>query len=397
MPRLTICGGGNAAHVLIGLASQADWEVNVFAPLADEAERFRAGGEITVRQQDKLIPGRAHCISTDPAEVIPGAGLVLLALPAFAHESILRAIANFLEPDVVIGVLPARGGFDFAAHSILFGHKLTLFGLQTLPWACRIVAYGQVVDILGLKAVVDLAAHPPGAAPHLAEQLSPLFKLRLNPVRSFLTLTLANTGQLIHPGLMYGLCRGREHLTFSQAEIPLFYQGVDESTAGLLQAMSDEVQAITKTLADNLPNFDPAEVLPLATWLRRAYPGDIADDRTLHRAFVTNRAYAGLKLPACAAGPNTFTTDYTTRYLAEDVPYGLVVTRGLAELAGVSTPMIDEVIDWTQARLGRCYLLNGSLSGPDLAETRAPQVYGIRTLPQLAQASWGQPVLQIET
>ena len=43
MPKLTICGGGNAAHVLIALASNAGWEVDVFAPLADEAERLQAG------------------------------------------------------------------------------------------------------------------------------------------------------------------------------------------------------------------------------------------------------------------------------------------------------------------------------------------------------------------
>ena len=43
MPKLTVCGGGNAAHVLIALAAHAGWDVDVFAPLADEAERLRAG------------------------------------------------------------------------------------------------------------------------------------------------------------------------------------------------------------------------------------------------------------------------------------------------------------------------------------------------------------------
>lgn len=392
MPKLTICGGGNAAHVLIGLAGQAGWEVNVFAPLADEADRLRAGGGITVRQQDKTSTGRARRISADPAEVIPGSEWVLLALPAFAHESILRAIADFLEPGVIIGALPARGGFDFAAHLILAGRSPTLFGLQTLPWACRILAYGQAVDILGVKDVVNLAARPPTLASHLAQQLTDLFEVSLEPVSSFLTLTLANPGQLIHPGIMYGLCRGRETSTFTKNNIPLFYQGLDPLTADLLQAMSDEVQATARALADDLLTFDPAEVLSLHTWLRRAYPDDIANDRTLHRAFVTNRAYTGLRLPMRAAGPDLFAIDYATRYLAEDVPYGLAVTRGLAELAGVSTPIIDEVIFWAQTCLGRCYLVNGRLSGPDLVETRAPQAYGIHSLAALAQIYMGQPV-----
>jgi hypothetical protein len=384
MPKITICGGGNAAHVLIGLTSQAGWEVDVFAPLGDEADQLRTGGGITVRQQDKTSTGRARRISADPAEVIPDSEWVLLALPAFAHGAVLRAIANFLEPNVIVGALPARGGFDFAAHSILAERNLILFGLQTLPWACRIVTYGQAVDILGTKDVVNLAARPPTLAPRLAKELAALFDVSLEPVSSFLTLTLANTGQLIHPGIMYGLCRGRETTTFANNNIPLFYQGLDQPTANLLQAMSDEVQAITRALADYLPNLDPAEVAPLHTWLRRAYPGDIADDRTLQHALVTNRAYAGLRLPTRAIGPDLFAVDHTTRYLAEDVPYGLVVTRGLAELAGVPTPTIDEIIYWAQARLERCYLLNDHLSGPDLAETHAPQVYGIGDLAALA-------------
>ncbi|MBE7469651.1 MAG: hypothetical protein DPW09_35385 [Anaerolineae bacterium] len=384
MPKLTICGGGNAAHVLIGLAGQAGWEVNVFAPLADEANRLQAGGGITVRQHDKIIRGQARRISADPAEVIPGSEWVLLALPAFAHDTILRAIAHFLEPSVIVGALPARGGFDLAAQSILAGRNLTLFGLQTLPWACRITAYGQAVDILGVKDVVNLAARPPTLAPRLAKELATLFSVPLEPVSSFLTLTLANPGQLIHPGIIYGLCRGRETTTFTKDDIPLFYQGLDLSTAALLQAMSDEVQAITKALADHLPDLDPTEVVPLPTWLRRAYPADIADSSTLHRAFVTNRAYSGLRLPTRAVASERFAVDYTSRYLAEDVPYGLVVTRGLAELVAVQTPTIDEVIDWAQARLERCYLLDNRLSGPDLAETHAPQVYGIYSLEQMA-------------
>lgn len=383
MPRLTICGGGNAAHVLIGLAAQADWDVTVYAPLADEAERLRAGAEITVRQRDKTSTGQARRISADPAEVIPGADLILLALPAFAHQTMLRAMADFLEPGVMIGALPARGGFDWAAHSILAGRNLPLFGLQTLPWACRIATYGRAVEILGVKDVVNLAARPPTLAPRLAKELATLFSVSLEPVSSFLTLTLANTGQLIHPGIMYGLCRGCETTNFTKDNIPLFYQGLDPPTAALLQAMSDEVQVITKTLAANLPYFEPTEVASLHTWLRRAYPADIGDSSTLDKAFVTNRAYAGLRLPTRAVEPNLFAVDFSTRYLTEDVPYGLVVTRGLAELAAVPTPTLDEVIDWAQARLGRCYLLNGHLSGPDLAETHAPQAYGIHTLEEL--------------
>lgn len=393
MPKLTICGGGNAAHVIIALASHAGWQVDVFAPLADEAERLQtgmaAGNGMTAQTEGQPIVGRARRVSANPADVIPGSELVLLALPAFAHGSTLQTIANFLDPHVTLGALPARGGFDYQAFSILKESQrpARLFGLQTLPWACRINTYGREVQILGTKAATSLAAIPAGEAPRLADMLSPLFTLKLTPVSSFLTLTLANTGQLIHPGIMYGLGQGKENDTFAQDEVPLFYQGVDDVTAGILQALSDEVQAIAGALADRVPGFNPQEIITLYEWVMRSYPNDVADGSTLRRAFNTNRAYAGLRLPTRPVEPNTFVIDYQTRYLAEDVPYGLVVLRGIAQLVGVDTPTIDDVITWAQAHLGHQYLVNGALSGADLNKTRAPQVYGITTVADLVAYS----------
>ena len=287
MPRLTICGGGNAAHVLIALAAKGGWEVDVFAPLADEAGRLQAGitarGGITARFAGESIAGCPHHVSADPAEVIPESDVIVLILPAFAHGPTLEAIADFIKPNVSLGAVPARSGFDFQARSILNerGLSLRIFGLQTLPWACRIDTYGQTVDILGTKAEAAFALSPPDESSDWARQLTTLFGLELVVVDSFLTLTMANTGQLIHPGIMYGLSLDKESKTFGQNEIPLFYQGVDPSTAELLQAMSDEVQVITSELDGRLPDFKTNEVLPIYDWLLRSYPNHISDRSTL--------------------------------------------------------------------------------------------------------------------
>ena len=50
--------------------------------------------------------------------------------------------------------------------------------------------------------------------------------------------------------------------------------------------------------------------------------------------------------------------DFGTRYLSEDMPYGLVVTRGIAELADLPTFMIDRVITWAQVHLAEEYLVD---------------------------------------
>lgn len=390
MRKLTVCGGGNAAHVIIALAANAGWDVDVFTPLEDEVERLQAGirqrGGIIARTPERDIVGRPRRISGQPQDVIPGSELILISLPAFAHGPTLRAIADYLDPGVTVGTLPARSGFDYQARSLMDTARLSpvIFGLQTLPWACRIVEYGQVVEILGTKARVDFAVAPVEARARVVAQLDFIAGVDFVAVASLLTLTIANTGQLIHPGIMYGLCQGREADCFDAGHTPLFYQGVDDFTAGILQAMSDEVQAVCAALAEILPDFDPAEIATLYDWLLHSYPTSIENSATLRDAFVSNRAYAGLKVPVRCQESGMYRVDFKARYLAEDVPYGLVVLRGIAELAHVPTPTIDQVITWAQTQLGRSYLENGRLCGADVAETRAPQAFGIQDFHQLA-------------
>jgi hypothetical protein len=386
MPKMTVCGGGNAAHVLIALGNSNGWEVDVFASFGDEADRLAAGiaanDGMTAKFGDRTISGNVRAVSADPAEVIPGSELILIALPAFAHGPTLQDIAPYLDPGTAIGTLPARGGFDFQARAILNIEEksLRLFGLQTLPWACRIVTYGQEVEVLGTKASVEIGVYPAAHTATLIQTLEPLLGLALHPVAGFLTLSVANTGQLIHPGIMYGVCRGKEEKLFSPDELPLFYQGVDENTATLLQAMSAEVQAVAAAVANRVPGFKPEEVVTLHDWLLTSYPHDIEDKTSLQRSFNTNRAYTGLRVPSRPAGDDKRMIDFKARYLSEDVPYGLVVLRGIAELADVATPTIDDVILWAQSLLGKQYLFLLKLSGVDMVGTRAPQVYGITNL-----------------
>ena len=56
--------------------------------------------------------------------------------------------------------------------------------------------------------------------------------------------------------------------------------------------------------------------------------------------------------------------DFSHRYITEDVPYGLVVTRGVAELAGVPTPTIDRVVAWAQRVAGLSYLVEREIDKP---------------------------------
>jgi hypothetical protein len=377
--KITVCGGGNGAQALVPIAvHNLGCPVDLFAPYGGEAERLRAG----VEAHDGLevhgavrAKARPRCISADPAEVIPGSEWVVLVLPAFAHGATLHQIAPFLDRDAWVGAIPARGGFDYSAASVLREHgrgDVGLFGLQTLPWACRVHQYGQQVHVLGAKRAVDAASRPASRIGRITSLLSRMLGLAVDPAVGFLTLTLANTGQLIHPGIFYGLFSRWDGAPLDGA--PLFYQGLDEESARVLADLSDDVQAICAKLDGAL---DLTAVRPLKDWLVHAYGDAIADPSSLHSTFVTNQAYAGLRAPVREVAPGRFVPDFSARYLTEDVPFGLAVSRAIAAMARVGTPAMDQVIAWAGEQLGKDYL------GRDASLARIPQKYGLDNLERL--------------
>ena len=100
------------------------------------------------------------------------------------------------------------------------------------------------------------------------------------------------------------------------------------------------------------------------------------DKTSLYTAIQTNAAYQRLKHPVKKTDKGKFVPDFTYRYMTEDIPYGLAVIRGIAEIAEVETPNIDKVLTWCQEKMGKEYLENSKLQGKDVATSRAPQRYG---------------------
>ena len=389
--RITICGGGNAAHTAAGLfAAREEHRVDIYLSFEKEAQSWREGvsarGGILVRGVGGSLLGCPHEISSEPGAVIPGAQIVILALPAFAHETVLKEIGVYLEEGAWVGALAARGCFDLAAREALSANaeRVRLFGLQTLPWACRIQEYAQVVDVLGTKKKLDMASTHNEDVGELVDCLGEAIGSGVDLIENFISLTLAGTGQLIHPGVMYGLFRSWDGKPFD--EPPLFYQGIDAETADILQAMSDEVQGVKADLERLYSNLDLSAVRPLDEWLKRSYGNDIQDVTSLQKSFTSNRSYAGLKAPVRGVNGGV-APDFHARYLLEDVPYALLATRGIAALTGTPTPVIDSVITWAQERLDKEYLVEGILCGKDILVSRAPQRFGLGALDELVSTT----------
>ena len=148
---------------------------------------------------------------------------VVLALPAFAHQSYLDELAPFLKrmpedsgrfPPVLMAAV-AQGGFDMAARAALesarVDRSVVIAGLETLPWACRLVE-PETPDALGTKSAVDAAItmHPDPDRDILARHTAPALEMMQTVERPAPTLRshpasspLMNINSLWHPTLMW--------------------------------------------------------------------------------------------------------------------------------------------------------------------------------------------------
>ena len=395
--KILICGGGNGAHTLAATASaKPNITVNVLTLYADEAERWsKALGDdsllIDVTNNDGSkceLRGKPACITKDPAIAMAGVDAVFFVVPAFAHRQYFLAIDPHLEPNTVIVGMPGQAGFEFQTLNCFreLTSKCAVISLESLPWACRILEFGKKVQILGYKETLGsslIAGHgdykikPPRAlAQHVLGKL-PVLKRTNN----YIAVNLM-AKSLIHPPLMYG--RWKDWDGKPLAEAPLFYQGVDDLQADLLSKVSDEVVATATAIHEQRNELDMSEVIHIFDWYTIYYKDQVSDITNLKTCMVTNKAYNGLLHPMKKVEGGVV-PDFTYRYTSEDVPYGLVIIKGISECAGVNTPTIDMIIEWAQQKLGKEYVVDGKLKGKDVEESRAPQAYGFTTLEDLCK------------
>jgi hypothetical protein len=389
---LAICGGGNGGHALAVVASQNfDADIDWLVGSEEKADLLRRGMSADGLHSTGVIRGDAHrlrTISADPAQVIPNADIVMIVVPAFVHAMVLRRIAPHVSEATTVGCLPTRGGFEFEATRLIPRYGGTcerIFGLQTLPWSTRVVTPGRVVNIGAAKAEVVLAALPAGDGAGIAARLSEIIGTQVVPAEGFLNLTLGNPGQFIHPGLMYGHFRSWRGEEYDQDGIPMFYADATDEIGEIVEGLSDDAIAVARTIevgSGNAVNLQ--EVIPVHEWLRSSYGHVTGDTNTVATCFRTGPIQAR-KAPMNEVRPGRFAPNFGYRYLSEDVPYGLVITRALADIVNVRTPTIDEVVRWAQSAMQRIYLVGEELEGPDVRDLPIPQHYGVSALSDLIE------------
>jgi NAD/NADP octopine/nopaline dehydrogenase-like protein/ketopantoate reductase PanE/ApbA-like protein len=385
--RVLVCGTGAASHVLAALiSSRADVELTVLTRSRKKAREWT-----TTKRHHRLtatfgaardaVTAGPFLVTSDPARAARGCDIVILSVPAFVHHDYLAAVAPHLEEGCVVVGLPGQCGFAFEVRTVL--GRCAFLDFTSLPWVCRLEGFGTRVHVSGTKESVAGAMCAGPAAGRIADPVATLQSLLGSPARLVVSghplgVALASINATVHPPIMYSRWKDWDGAALDHE--PFFYASIDERAAGLIGGIGQEIIAVARRIMTRHPTVDLSGVISKYDWYLETYGPSIQDSSSLLTAIRTNASYAGIRHPMTEVAPGRFVPDFGHRFLAEDLPFGLVVSRGIGEIVGVPTPTIDLVIRWGQEVLGHEYLTRQGLTGRDLAATRCPQRYGLVTM-----------------
>ena len=361
MFKICVCGGGHIGHTVAAIAGRNP-SVSV-SLLTRRPHEFASA--IDVQYRDTFyFGGELSRVTDDPQEAVRDADLVILTVPAFARARILENIAPFVRADTWVASIPANGGFSWQAAQAL-KRTTYLFGFQRTPWVSRVKISGGVVNVMGVRDRVVVSGYPKKPLAKLAAQLSSLlgFEIQLSDTPLCIPLGLANP--TFHSARLYSLFS--ESLECEQPSY--FYAQWDDKASHTLLKLDDELLAVRQAL-----NVRDAVTV-------KAHFG-IETCQELTRAIRSINTLHSIKSPLVFDG-GCWRADTRSRFFEEDLSYGLLVQKAIAEIAGVDTPTIDKVLTWDYTARKQQYFSKGKLCLKCCHALPIPQNFGLHTKEQL--------------
>lgn len=344
-----VLGAGNGGSALAADMTLAGHSCRLFEfpEYADNIEPIQAQGGIQVTGVARTGFARLETATTDLAEAVAGADLIMVTTVALAHERLAGELAPLLEDGQVVVLWPGSGGtlaFRQVWDEIGFDRHVYLAEAVTLPYCCRRLEGPGTVNIHRINGPRMLvAALPASDTSTVLEALEGTYADMVQPGISILEPALYNPNIIVHP---VGALLNMGRIEYTGGEFYMYKEGITPSVRKVIDAMDVERMALFTALGYQPYTYD--QVFHDCT---SATPKPFAD--------------------TSSKGPFSM----QDRYVTEDIPMGTTLTASLARKAGVSTPTYDCMIHLASVVNETDYYATGrNLENLSLADLSLPEL-----------------------
>ncbi|WKC22564.1 NAD/NADP octopine/nopaline dehydrogenase family protein (plasmid) [Rhizobium sp. SSA_523] len=334
--RVGIAGAGAIAMgyaAFLFANGHAAW---LWSPSGDGTRELREGKELQV---SGAIEGSFRPHVAEGAADLAKCDVIVLALPAYGYRAVLDELADHLESRHTV-VISAH--LSFAA--LYLAKRLSKRGLR-IPIAVwnttLLTAKAQSrlnVRVGAIRSKVDMAVIPVRSADDACKVCTEVFGDRFLLKDDLLTIALSNLNPQNHMGIaLCNLTRIERGETWGQNS------NMTPAVARLLERLDQERIAIASAFGKTVRTiFDHSA-------LSHGVSGDSVTE------IYANLAASG-KDPQ---GPKNI----NTRYVLEDVPFGLVPMLHLARLSGASARLHESGVELLEACYGRDFAAVNDILG----------------------------------
>jgi opine dehydrogenase len=334
MSRVAILGAGGIGCGAAALLGERGHEPVLWSPSGRGTAAFADGTPL--QAQGQLTAEYHPTIAPDCATALRDADAVMLTVPGYGHRAVLDQIAAHLRPDqpVIISSHMSLGALYLAQRLAARGVRAPIAAWGTTVTTGRRLP-GPAVRISNIRDKVDLAALPTTEIDAMAALCRDLFGDRFAPRADLIAVSLSNVNPQNHLGM--ALCN---FTRIEKAETWANWSGLTPSVGRLIEALDTERLAVATAFGVTVRTV--REHFHLSFGVPNGPVGD-----------------AGAILAARDATPGP--ADLATRYITEDVPFGLVPSTVLARIAGVAMPLHEAGISIFSALYGRDFRAENDL------------------------------------
>ncbi len=348
-PKFAVLGTGNSGQTFAADITLKGYPVNLaeVPEFAATLEKIRDKGGIEISGDAGNGFAELNMITTDLPAAINGVDVIIIGGSAWAHEPFSKALLNHFEDDQFMVFTSNFGAMRFKKWLDEAGVETDVVPVETMSllYATRAVEPG-VVKCIGVKDDLPVAALPASRTAEFLDLVRPVFP-QFSAAEHVLIGGLNNLNPIVHPPMVL-FNAGRIEATGGKGW-NLYADGATPAVTEVMLAMDRERMSLLEAVG--------SQGIPFKDAFEKLYAKYNISKPTLSETLRQSPIHSDPAFPA----PDTI----DTRYINEDLPFGLAAWSSLGREWGIPTPTIDACVQIAGVMLGRDYFTEG-LTAEDL-------------------------------
>jgi len=321
---ITVIGAGHGGKAMAAHLALMGFPIVLYNRTPENVAAIKELGGIYLESYDGGPRGFGNLklVTSNIAEALEKAVMVMVVVPSSAHADIAKACAPYLADGQIVVLHPGRtcGAIEFSKVIRDNGNTadVTIAEAETFIYASRSDGPAQS-RIFRIKEAVPLAALPSNRNSLVLDLIRQVYPQFIDG-GNVLQTGMNNMGAIFHPALSI-LNSGWIETT--HGDFQFYIDGVTSSVARVLESLDRERVTVAASIGIRARTG--------MEWLKLSYDA-VGED--LNEAIHNQPGYYGINAPPTL----------NHRYIFEDVPMSLVPIASLGQRYGVAVSGIDAII-----------------------------------------------------